>query len=187
MKEFFIGALFAVVLCIVGFYSYQAGTQKSKTEIPIIPTPSQTLVGNDRDEHGCIGSAGYSWCGFKQKCIRSWEESCSAETVTPVVPTVDETKELIKALRVALVTKQGQSANNLNITVSKIIGDFATGEASASGGGGIWFAAKVNNNWQLVWDGNGIVFCTDLSNYPNFPNSLIPECYDKATDKMIKR
>jgi hypothetical protein len=34
------------------------------------------IVGNDRDEHGCIGSAGYSWCEEKKKCLRSWEESC---------------------------------------------------------------------------------------------------------------
>ena len=36
----------------------------------------QQIVGNDRDEHGCIGSAGYSWCEEKRKCLRSWEESC---------------------------------------------------------------------------------------------------------------
>ncbi len=34
------------------------------------------IVGGDRDEHGCIGSAGYSWCEVKQKCLRIWEESC---------------------------------------------------------------------------------------------------------------
>ncbi|MCX6798355.1 MAG: hypothetical protein NTX66_04060, partial [Candidatus Falkowbacteria bacterium] len=26
---------------------------------------TSNLVGNDRDVHGCIGSAGYSWCEFK--------------------------------------------------------------------------------------------------------------------------
>ena len=34
------------------------------------------LPGGDRDEHGCIPSAGYSWCDATQKCIRPWEESC---------------------------------------------------------------------------------------------------------------
>ena len=37
---------------------------------------SGNIVGNDRDEHGCIGSAGYSWCEEKQKCLRVWEEPC---------------------------------------------------------------------------------------------------------------
>ena len=35
------------------------------------------IVGGDKDAHGCIGSAGYSWCEVKKKCLRSWEESCS--------------------------------------------------------------------------------------------------------------
>jgi uncharacterized lipoprotein YbaY len=29
--------------------------------------------GADRDDHGCIGSAGYSWCGREAKCVRPWE------------------------------------------------------------------------------------------------------------------
>ncbi|NYZ77098.1 hypothetical protein H0O02_02160 [Candidatus Micrarchaeota archaeon] len=36
--------------------------------------------GSDRDGHGCIPSAGYSWCEAKQKCIRSWEENCTEAT-----------------------------------------------------------------------------------------------------------
>ncbi len=34
-------------------------------------------VGCDKDIHGCIGSAGYSWCEAKQKCLRIWEENCT--------------------------------------------------------------------------------------------------------------
>jgi len=34
------------------------------------------MIGGDRDAHGCIGSAGYSWCGEKNKCLRVWEEDC---------------------------------------------------------------------------------------------------------------
>jgi hypothetical protein len=37
-----------------------------------------SLVGNDKDEHGCIGSAGYTWCEDKQKCLKSWEEECDS-------------------------------------------------------------------------------------------------------------
>lgn len=31
------------------------------------------LVGGDRDEHDCIGSAGYQWCARLEECIRPWE------------------------------------------------------------------------------------------------------------------
>jgi hypothetical protein len=34
------------------------------------------IAGNDRDEYGCIPSAGYTWCEEKDKCLRTWEEEC---------------------------------------------------------------------------------------------------------------
>ncbi len=39
----------------------------------------QQIVGGDKDEHGCIGSAGYTWCEAKNKCLRIWEEKCTQE------------------------------------------------------------------------------------------------------------
>ena len=36
------------------------------------------LVGGDRDSHGCIGSAGYSWNEQKQQCLRPWEENANS-------------------------------------------------------------------------------------------------------------
>jgi hypothetical protein len=50
---------------------------------------SQPILGGDKDIHGCIGSAGYSWCEPKQKCLRVWEESC--ETATSTVTTTSTT------------------------------------------------------------------------------------------------
>lgn len=29
--------------------------------------------GSDRDVHGCIASAGYTWCASTQRCERPWE------------------------------------------------------------------------------------------------------------------
>lgn len=31
------------------------------------------LLGGDRDEHGCIGSAGYTWSYALHDCVRLWE------------------------------------------------------------------------------------------------------------------
>lgn len=36
----------------------------------------EPLFGGDRDEHGCIGTAGYQWCPSTDKCQRMWEEYC---------------------------------------------------------------------------------------------------------------
>ena len=36
-------------------------------------------IGGDKDEHGCLIAAGYTWCEPKQKCLRTWEEECLSE------------------------------------------------------------------------------------------------------------
>jgi len=35
--------------------------------------PAASTPGADRDEHGCIGSAGFTWCAKEGKCVRPWE------------------------------------------------------------------------------------------------------------------
>jgi hypothetical protein len=64
------------------------------------PTTTAMMPGSDRDSHGCIGSAGYTWCDAKQKCLRSWEEPCqggsSVPSLAPASPTV--TKSPVPAL-----------------------------------------------------------------------------------------
>ncbi|EKS9795816.1 MULTISPECIES: hypothetical protein [Burkholderia] len=35
--------------------------------------PAPPMPGSDRDPHGCIPSAGYSWCEQTQQCERPWE------------------------------------------------------------------------------------------------------------------
>jgi len=44
------------------------------------------MVWNDKDEHGCIGSAGYSWSEEAWECVRPWEEEAKICTMdyTPV-------------------------------------------------------------------------------------------------------
>jgi hypothetical protein len=45
------------------------------------PIESPIIVGGDRDVHGCIGSAGYSWCEASSKCLRIWEEKCESSSI----------------------------------------------------------------------------------------------------------
>ena len=41
--------------------------------------PPAQIVGNDSDAHGCIASAGYTWCEPLQQCIRPWETNCTLD------------------------------------------------------------------------------------------------------------
>jgi len=48
---------------------------------PVTPVNNTPMPGSDRDAHGCIPSAGYTWCDATQKCIRPWEENCTGMLV----------------------------------------------------------------------------------------------------------
>lgn len=50
------------------------------TKIVVAPR-EKALLGSDRDEHGCIGSAGYIWCEVQQDCIRLFEKGIRTEAV----------------------------------------------------------------------------------------------------------
>jgi hypothetical protein len=59
-------------ICVAGHWEKHGNPSAAK------PTTGcgENRVGADRDEHGCIGSAGYTWCQVKNKCLRTWEEKC---------------------------------------------------------------------------------------------------------------
>jgi|GEM_PF-2030635 len=83
-----------LLVVVLVFLSKNNSKQKAGSALPsenqntVVNTPIQNsknlgndIVGSDRDAHGCIGSAGYTWCAVKNKCLRGWEEKC--ESVAP--------------------------------------------------------------------------------------------------------
>jgi hypothetical protein len=92
MKNLQIGliarALIGIIVFLViggGFYIY-SNKYASDTNY----TTNGNIVGGDKDEHGCIGSAGYTWCEVKNKCLRAWEEECGVSVTTNCVNNGDE-------------------------------------------------------------------------------------------------
>jgi putative lipoprotein len=58
--------------------TYPVITAGHPTEVQLVlmrvgAPPQASTPGADRDEHGCIRSAGYSWCAKEGKCARPWE------------------------------------------------------------------------------------------------------------------
>jgi len=58
--------------------AYPVITRGHPTEVQLVlkrvgAPPTASTPGSDRDEHGCIRSAGYSWCARESKCVRPWE------------------------------------------------------------------------------------------------------------------
>jgi len=144
--------------------------QLKKDEVVVIPTVAEEtqeqLVGSDRDEHGCIGSAGYSWCEGKQKCLRTWEEKCEEEVVE------EKVKEAV--IRI-LIKKYNWEEDKVSVQVNKEVGDFASGSVGFGEemGGGGWLATKIDGYWAVVWDGNGAVDCKQLRTEYKFPDEIL--------------
>ena len=192
MKNFILGFLAAILFAAIGYGAYYMGakqgliTNLGPTPTTALVSPSSTpsvsdtsLVGADKDIHGCIGSAGYEWCAPKNKCLRPWEESCTGAQPSD-----------IEAIKQALIQKNGWTNMNIDVTISKNDGTYASGgikEKGSETGGGYFFAVKDNGTWKIVADGNGTISCASLVPYPNYPTSMIPECFDETTGNSVKR
>ncbi len=61
----------AVIISGIMLFSCQFANTNTKTEPT--PEPSKNMVGNDKDEHGCKASAGFTWSDLKQECVRIFE------------------------------------------------------------------------------------------------------------------
>ena len=59
-----IGAL----LFAVGFTACKSATEKKESN------PRTQIIGNAKDEHGCLTSAGYQWSALLKDCIRPFEK-----------------------------------------------------------------------------------------------------------------
>lgn len=69
-------AVIAILAVVGGAFVYQNKAVAPVVNIPVQISTTTPIVGGDKDIHGCIGSAGYSWCAVKNKCLRVWEEKC---------------------------------------------------------------------------------------------------------------
>jgi len=75
-------AFLAIALLLASLFAYGCVSQNGNGGNP-------PIAGNDSDIHGCIASAGYSWCEAKQKCLRIWEENCTGAIPPRVACTME--------------------------------------------------------------------------------------------------
>lgn len=153
-----------VLLGLLFFTGYLLINNKS---VPVnqkpVPVPTVQVVGGDRDSHGCIGSAGYSWCGPKNKCLRIWEEACFIS--------------VNQEIQYLLANKYNKSADEVKITITKQDDNYAGGSVlfgkGGPGEGGLFLARKAGNIWEVVFDGNGNVDCNKMRQEYGFPDAIL--------------
>lgn len=103
------------------------------------------------------------------------------EVETPFVSDLeDESETANSAIKQLFVEKYDKNASEVVVNISKLEGNFASGGVilgEGPGNGGYFLATKVNNNWKIVFDGNGAYSCTLLESY-GFPQSMKEGCYN---------
>ncbi|NMC35490.1 hypothetical protein GYA49_00425 [Candidatus Beckwithbacteria bacterium] len=101
-----------------------------------------------------------------------------------------ETKQQVAqiALTQAMAQLHNKVYDDVNLTIGKFDGDYASGGVKFAGemGGGWFLGAKENGAWVIVQDGNGTISCQKTDPY-NFPVDMVPECYDEVTMQIVQR
>lgn len=131
----------------------------------------EMIKNNDGSEFGMCHLDGYScdeWAYFRGK---------------------GETVEDSKKIKKALISK-GLSLSEMKIVIYKHLGKYIEGGvvpiSMPAGGGGYVFAVKENDEIKIVADGNGMITCKMLDNYPDFSSYLIPQCVDNNGDLVSR-
>ena len=71
---------FMCLLC-VGALFVACGSKSRKTAEVVGQADTVHVVGDDKDKHGCIASAGYTWSETQKDCIRLWEKGVRMNAV----------------------------------------------------------------------------------------------------------
>ena len=68
-------------VCLACAGALLAGCGNSREKNAAAETEKTEIVGDDKDEHGCIASAGYTWSEAQKDCIRLWEKGVRLASV----------------------------------------------------------------------------------------------------------
>ena len=111
--------------------------------------PTASLVGADKDAHGCIASAGYTYSVVRQECVRVWEVG------TALMPTIQLGEPVLAAYVIrsanwqhAEVFLPGQEGSFV-LTLQTVPGDFTWTDPY-----GTWkLTYDKIQGWKLFQDG----------------------------------
>ncbi len=163
MKKAIIIIVIIIVILGAAYLILTHNLNNSSSNNTNVQNNNDNPLGSDRDEHGCIPSAGYSWCEPKNKCLRLWEENCY--------------ENLTEEIQYLLAEKYEKPTSEVQVTITKETDEHAAGSVKFGEGrigeGGVFLAIKIDNIWQLVFDGNGSIDCTKMREEYNFPDEIL--------------
>lgn len=156
----------AAVLYVIYFgdFGREVAIENTNQEI-VIDNTNQPLIGGQKDAHGCLIAAGYSWCESKQKCLRTWEEKCY------------EAEEA--ALAQIFSSEHEQTIAQAHVRITVLQNNFAAGIISfgeVAGEGGAFLARLVDGAWAVDFEGNGSVDCVKIKALGYLEEVLVGFC-----------
>lgn len=145
-----------------------------------------------------IAGGGFLWWSTKSNAPSVKPSPTPTPISSPIVtptPTPEatpakeeETKSDLEQIREAFAKKYDKSLEEVIVDIDKNTGTHASGGISFAGemGGAMWLAYNDGEKWLIVFDGQGTIPCENIEPY-DFPTDMVPECWDEATSKLIKR
>ena len=73
--------MISMCLACAGAFLVSCGNAREQKAETADAAEKTEMVGNDKDEHGCIASAGYTWSEVQKDCIRLWEKGVRLTSV----------------------------------------------------------------------------------------------------------
>jgi hypothetical protein len=120
-------------------------TKEDTTTIPMVKDTSTTpMPGSDKDEHGCIGSAGYTWSVVRKECIRIFE---AGTRLNPTDAVADKTASAF----VVFDKYEGKAEVYIPGQPGSVILEYGKKNSE------IWF----NDDWYLGKTGKGLFLKKD--------------------------
>lgn len=141
-----------------------------------------------------IGGNVFVWFFWGKNLLSEKQETPTPkpEVTVKLIPTPTEKiispAEEEALIRKAVYEKSGTKESEYLITINKNTGQHATGgikPRQEDVGGAYWLAAKTDEGWIGIYDGQSQPEC-EIINLYNFPKDMVTECVDK-NGKVVKR
>jgi len=190
MSKTLIVIIAVVIIVIIGYWIYQSISAPEEI--------TEAEAKNCENDSDCVvfGENGDCNCGCFNENYQ-WEKEgdcfCAAPTSCKCVNgkcegVFEENKEV--AIKNLFAAKYDKEVSEITININQETENHIRGEVEFEPGDpgnlGGFLVAKKNGGWELVYDGNGVIFCSLIEPY-NFPVDMVVECYDEETGKPKDR
>jgi len=126
-----------------------------------------------------ILAGGLSYYLFSTNKNTAVQAPAATATLTPtnqVTTSPTPFPDTQSAIEYFLANKYNRPVSEVHVTLKKEVPGFASGSVlfgeGGPGEGGMWLAA-LGNDWEVVWDGNGVVDCSKMRQDYGFPDTIL--------------